>query len=116
MGESLQQIPRQLKIKLKSRSAIEEATPGKDREDLLGQELNAMESDGVPLDIVDIVECRTFFCIVPRLRSSASVNQSTTEAHGGLNPRRLAPMNSCVGCSAQTDSVRQTFYPKYAPM
>ena len=31
---------------------------------------------------------RTFFCEVTPLRSAATVVQSTTEAHGGVNPRR----------------------------
>jgi len=95
VSESLQQIPRQLKIKIKARSAIhlDEATSGKGGEDSLGNELNTEEFDGVSADTpADIVVRRTFICIVPRLRSSASVNQSTTEAHGSLNPRRLAPM------------------------
>ena len=32
---------------------------------------------------------RTFLCYGPPLRSIDSVTESTTEAHGGLNPRRL---------------------------
>jgi len=32
---------------------------------------------------------RTFLCSVKVMRNAASVNQSTTEAHGGVNPRRL---------------------------
>ncbi len=32
---------------------------------------------------------RTFLCFVRRLRNPDSVNQSTTEAHGGVNPRRV---------------------------
>eukprot|EP00438_Fugacium_kawagutii_P014813 Skav234787 [mRNA] locus=scaffold69:69756:70532:+ [translate_table: standard] len=38
---------------------------------------------------MDLVADRTFLCAVPRLRASNSVTQSTTEAHGGLNPRRF---------------------------
>ena len=38
---------------------------------------------------MNLVETRTFLCAVPRLRSSNSVTQSTTEVHGGLNPRRV---------------------------
>merc|ERR1712232_128839 len=33
---------------------------------------------------------RTFICSVRLLRDSESVTQSTTEAHGGVNPRRVA--------------------------
>ena len=38
-----------------------------------------------------VVKCmdRTFLSFSPPFRSSVSVNQSTTEAHGGLNPRRV---------------------------
>jgi len=33
---------------------------------------------------------RTFICVVPCLREACSVNQSTSEAHGSVNPRRFA--------------------------
>lgn len=90
--ESLQQVPRQSKVKVKARSAvqlvgclaaIEQTLADDECEDLLSQRLYSYE--------LDLVERRTFLCIAPQLRNSGSVVQSTTEAHGCVNPRRWVP-------------------------
>ena len=53
----------------------------------------AHPDEGVEEATMVFTEDRTFLCFVPRLRNPNSVTQSTTEAHGGLNPRRLAAVS-----------------------
>jgi len=43
----------------------------------------------IEASVVDLYEERTFLCWAAPLRNADSVTESTTEAHGGLNPRRL---------------------------
>lgn len=90
--ESLQHIPRQSKVKVKARSAVqlgeslaarEQTRTDDECEGSLSQRLYSYE--------LDLVERRTFLCIAPQLRNSGSVVQSTTEAHGCVNPRRWVP-------------------------
>jgi len=48
--------------------------------------------DGLECQPMLVCEKRTFLCCLPRFRSASSVVQSTTEAHGGINPRRVMAM------------------------
>jgi len=105
--ESLVQVPRQLKVKLKSRTVVD--CVGESRIDVGAQQagppqdlasstdpslivLSSSKERFVDIGDVGFAEFfdvhRTFLCQAMPLRSSASVTQSTTEAHGGVNPRR----------------------------
>jgi len=41
----------------------------------------------------DVVAKRTFLCIAAPLRNADSISQSTSEIHGGLNPRRFRALD-----------------------
>merc|ERR1712032_1510826 len=65
----------------------DQGSPGTRDEEACPSTTDAWESPMV------LCDTRTFLCYVPRLSNSNSVTQSTTEAHGGVNPRRFNSMS-----------------------
>lgn len=82
---SLTDVPCRDGARVKMRQVLEPAGSG------------ASDQPGEDDLAMNVVETRTFLCAAPRLRASNSVTQSTTEVHGGLNPRRLQPESISEG-------------------
>jgi hypothetical protein len=109
VDESLSGIPCRQGARIKKRvtlgaaqsgkrvKAHEEQSGGRKEADSDGEDATIGESSQTVLEMPMIVcEQRTFICCLPRfpyLRDATSVPQSTTEAHGGLNPRRIMAMS-----------------------
>lgn len=75
----------------------EEQSGGRKEAGSDGEDVTIGESSQSALEMPIVVcEHRTFICCLPRfpyLRDATAVSQSTTEAHGGLNPRRIMAMS-----------------------
>lgn len=95
--ESISGLPSREGVRIRSRRdlGVVESNPANQQGDTEEQSEVPDQDEQSETTSVQIEVQRTFVCSVPRnrFRNQDSVTRSTTEAHGGFNPRRLGELS-----------------------